>query len=82
MPEAFELPVSFQGKEVAFPAELVTTGFGHFILIHINNISIRFERDEEGNYRAVISVEDRDRKGLPSRSLLEAIASALQEHLG
>ena len=55
MPESFELPVIFQGKEILFPAELFATGFSYKIKVMVEGIGVFFEPDEEKNYRATDS---------------------------
>jgi len=79
MPESFELPVDFEGGELSFPAELITTGFTHKIKVTIEGINIFFEPDEEKNYRATAADADRDKAGRLNKRLLQAISETLHE---
>ncbi len=79
MPESFELPVDFEGKEFSFPAELITTGFTHKIKVTAEGIDIFFEPDEEKNYRATVTDIDRDKAGRLNKGLLQAISETLHE---
>jgi hypothetical protein len=79
MPESFELPVDHDGKEMNFPAELLTTGFSHRIKVTVEGTDIIFEPDEEKNYRATVADADRDKIGRLKRGLLQAISETLHE---
>ena len=81
MPEAFELPVVVDGKEILFPAELFATGFSYKIKVMVNGIGVFFEPDEEKNYRATIDHADRDKAEQLNKSLLQAISETLHELL-
>jgi hypothetical protein len=79
MPEAFELPVVYQGNEILFPAELFATGFSYKIKVMVDGIGVFFEPDEEKNYRATIDHTDQDKANLLNKSLLQAISETLHE---
>jgi hypothetical protein len=69
------------GKELLFPARLIVFGYSYRIEAEIQERKVLFERDEEGAWRALLQEEDLNRPGTPSRGLLEATASALDELL-
>jgi hypothetical protein len=81
MPESFELPVTYKGEEILFPAELWATGFSYKIKITIEGMDIFFEPDEEKNYRATITDADRDKASRIKKDLLQAISETLKELL-
>jgi hypothetical protein len=79
MPESFELPVWYNGKELMLPAELQAWSTSHRIIVTIEDFPFTFEPDEERNYRAVIAMEDSSRAEKIDRQLLQAIAETLHD---
>lgn len=79
MPDQFDLPITFNGKELSFPSELLNYGTSHKIKVSVKEIDVLFEPDEERNYRAVISFDDLGKKNLPEKDLLQAISETLHE---
>lgn len=79
MPESFELPVWYKEKEWMLPAELQSWSTSHRIIVYIEDFLFIFEPDEERNYRAVISVENRAKAEKIDRELLQAVAETLHE---
>jgi hypothetical protein len=77
MEDAFEIPVSFNGKEYNFTAEFISYGYAYKLEIDIDGSKIQFEPDEERNWRALISQEDRLADKKLNSDLLGAIASAI-----
>ena len=74
---SFELPVQYKGKELLFPANLVSFGYSYQIKVDIEGEIILFERDEERNLRAVLPFNsDLNRKEI-SPDLIAAVADAL-----
>ena len=73
----FELPVTCNGKEFLFPAELLPMGFTHRIKVTVEGTEILFEPDEERNYRAIIT--DREKFSQPdiNKLLLQYICKTL-----
>lgn len=57
MYDPFELPVSYKGEELLFPAELKQIGYTHAIVVDVYGQEVLFEPDEERNYRAVVKAE-------------------------
>ena len=63
--EIFEIPVVYKGKELLFPAEVIRYGYVHRIQIDVDGQIVFLEKDEEGNYRAIVNnlngkVQDKD----------------------
>ena len=82
MQETFDLPVWYNGKEIMLPAELQSWGYSHRITVYIENFPFIFETDEEKNYRAVVSKEDRKKAEKIDKQLLLAIVETLQDLFG
>ena len=77
----FELPVSYKGKELLFPGQLHQYGYSQKIEISVNGASIFFERDEEGNWRAIVDPSEFEKNKSFSIELLQAIACSIEEVL-
>ncbi len=75
MEEIFEIPVIYKGKELYFPAEVIRYGYVHRILINVDGQILYLEKDEEGNYRAI--VDENNTKEL-ERVLVQAIVLSVQ----
>jgi len=71
MPDTFNLPIEFNGKEYEYPTQILRYGYTHKIQVDINNTIVTFEPDEDGNYRALT---DKD----ISKALLEEISDTLK----
>ena len=77
MDNDFEIPVTFASKEYNFPAKLIAYGFTYKIEVDVFGKPISFERDEEQNFRAVISTADLQETGMIDKDLLASIAEQL-----
>lgn len=79
MDEPFFLPVIFNGIEHQFEASLRRRGYGAVLEIRVHNALVIFERDEQGDWRAIVS---EDQKGkAPDVDLLRAIGEAIEQIL-
>ena len=78
MDEPFLIPVNYKGIEWEFEATLQIFGYTHRFNVLVEGTEVIFERDEEGQYRAILSQEALAAQGKGSRSidpgLLEHIA--------
>lgn len=74
MDEVFELPVHFNGQNLLLSAQLQAWGYGHRILVTINDQVVIFEPDEERNYRAVSS----DPTKTPDVQLVQSIVTTIE----
>lgn len=81
MEEGFELPVRYRGEELLFPAQLVSFGWTHRIQVDVHGTTVFFERDEEGEWRALIAAEDLEAGKKTDAELLKAIASCIEDIL-
>ncbi len=71
------LPVCFKGEELEFPVRLVVLGYTHRFVVLIEGIEMTFERDDQGEFRALIAAEDVEGKKAPDTRLLKAISEVL-----
>ena len=78
MPGAFDIPVTYQGKEHSFPASLVSTGYTYKIQVDVFGKTISYEPDEERNFRALISQADLDQQDKIDKELIKEIGGMLQ----
>ena len=75
----FMLPVTFNGKEMEFPARLLNYGYTVKLEVTIEETKVQFEPDEERNWRALISYEDAQVNKKFDPNLLKAIAEVIEE---
>ncbi|HTJ13650.1 MAG TPA: hypothetical protein VL547_16555 [Dinghuibacter sp.] len=79
MNEPFLLPVMYKGDERAFETNLQVLGFIHRLAVDVDGVTVFFERDEEGAFRAIMPPESTDKP--PAIDLLRAIAETIDELL-
>ncbi len=79
MEDDFTLPVLFEGKELALPARLRQYGYKVMIEVEIEGTPVVFERDEEGNWRAVMGYEDLVAGKKVKKELLIKVADVIEE---
>ena len=76
MDEGFELPVTYKGEELAFPAQLLQTGYTHQFKVDVYGQEVFFEPDEERAYRAIIDPEKLNKQ--INIDLLKAITESIE----
>ena len=76
MDESFDLPVSYNKKEMLYPARFQQLGYTYRILVDINGTEVGFEPDEEGGFRATVD-QDTVTKEV-NAGLLKAIAETIE----
>ena len=79
MDDIFEIPVIYQGKELHFNAELLRVGYVHKILVDVNGQMVSIEKDDEGNYRAILV--DLDSENKIDKGLVKVIVESVEELL-
>jgi hypothetical protein len=79
MDEGFELPVSFNKKELSFPVRLLNYGYSYKLEVDIDGDKILFEPDEERNWRALVAYEEINTNKKINIELLKAIALSIEE---
>ena len=77
MEDSFELPVTYKGKELLFPAELLQLGYTYKIQVDIYGQIVFFEPDEERNFRAMLDPAEEGAKPVDT-ALLQAIIDAIE----
>jgi hypothetical protein len=53
MQDDFSITVPYKGKDREFNVQVMVTGYTYKFLVLIDETEIIFEKDEEGNYRAM-----------------------------
>jgi len=71
--EQLVLPVTYKGKELSFPLKIVPQGYVYRFVVQIDNAEVIFEKDDEGEYRAILNKPDEHQGKLPDQELLIAI---------
>jgi hypothetical protein len=77
MDEPFDLPVTYKGEEILFPARLLQMGYVHKFEVDVYGNIVYFEWDEERNIRALVDPVLVDNNQI-SLDLLKAIAEAIE----
>lgn len=82
MEEPFVLSVPYKGGDLELQAQLQLTGYTHRFAVWINETEMHFERDDAGDYRALLPphVTEKEAQQI-DRQLLQAIAEKIQEIL-
>ena len=75
--DEFELAINFKGKDMLLPVVLRNFGRAYNLEVELDGTKVLFERDEERNWRAVISYEDAQANKKLDKGLLELIANEL-----
>jgi hypothetical protein len=79
MDEPFFLPVIYKGVEQQFEASLQRRGYVHVLSVNVYGAPVIFERDEEGNWRALISGDEKGK--IPDPELFQAIGQTIEDIL-
>lgn len=69
--EEFEIPVTYKGQEYLFNGRLATFTYGYKFYVDVNGVEVVFERDDEGNLRAMLPDNTSDNS--IEKGLIEAI---------
>jgi hypothetical protein len=75
MDEPIVIPVIFQGAELDFTATLQTWSYGFRFIVDIEGMEVIFEKDDEGEYRALIASGQLTKP--PKAELIAAIGQVL-----
>lgn len=71
MEHQFELPVIYKNKEYLFNGRLATFTYGYKFYVDINDNEVIFERDDEGELRALLP--DSTAETAVEKGLIEAV---------
>lgn len=77
MNEPFILPITYQHKELEFSARFERYGYTHRIAVLIGELTVSFEPDEEGGYRALVSPEQMNQSKVLQPGILQTLAEKL-----
>jgi len=81
MNESVEIPVLYKNQELFFTMKLVVMGYVYKFQVEVDGQQFFFEKDDNGEYRAIAALsDDRDVK-TPDTGLLKAIAAAIESTL-
>jgi hypothetical protein len=81
MEEGFDIPVTYKGKELFFPARLVSFGYTHRIEVDVYGTLVHFERDEEREWRALVASEEKQGGQHLDVELLQQLIRSLERIL-
>ncbi|MCQ9637665.1 hypothetical protein MP478_08555 [Chryseobacterium sp. WG14] len=77
MEHDLEIPVTYKGKDLLFTGRLATFTYGYKLYVNINGTDVVFERDDEGNLRAI--VPDNASNPAIEKGLIEAVIDVFKE---
>jgi hypothetical protein len=77
MDDDFVIPVSYKGKELHFPARLLHFGYSYKIEVDVYETAVYFERDEEREWRVLVTPEDLETNKKIDRALIEQLIQSL-----
>ncbi len=81
MTDPFTITVPYKNSERTFEAQLFTTAYSYRIQVCVDEVDINFERDDEGNFRALAASPDDHRIQKIDSRLLQAIATEIEQIL-
>jgi hypothetical protein len=81
MDEGFDIPVTYKGKDLLFPARLVSFGYPHKIEVDVYGTLVHFERDEEREWRALMASEEKQGNQHQDAELLQQLILSLERIL-
>jgi hypothetical protein len=81
MDEPFEIPVTYQERELLFSARLLAFGFTHKFQVDVFGQDLLFEQDDSGKYRALINPAHLEEAKNLDVNLLQAIAGSIESIL-
>jgi hypothetical protein len=81
MDQQFEIPVNFKNNDLLIPAVLQVQGYTYRIEAMVDGVALYFERDDAGEFRALLPQETPANLKLPETGLVAAIAESLNSLL-
>jgi hypothetical protein len=81
MNDPFEIPVSYKGQDLLFPALLLSYGYSYKIEVEVHGTKIFFEPDEDRQWRALVPYGATENTCQPDQGLLEAIVKSIEKNL-
>jgi len=74
---ALEIPVTYKGEELSFPAKLLMTAYTYKVQVEVGGQLIIFEQDEERNFLAILDHNQLNTLKKVDVALLQAIATVI-----
>lgn len=81
MDNNFEIPLTYRNKELVIPASLVVQGYTYRIEAELEGVLFYFERDDSGDFRAILPPDIPQQQKLPETGLIQAVTEALNQLL-
>jgi hypothetical protein len=81
MDQEFEIPVNYKNKDLLIPAALQVQGYTYRIETIVADVTLYFERDDSGEFRALLPPETPADVKLPETGLVAAVAESLNSLL-
>lgn len=78
MDYSLSLPVTYRGTEREFPLEIIPGRESSCFAVLVEDLPVLYERDDSGDFRAIIPNLEEVTTRLPDRDLLEAIGAVIQ----
>jgi hypothetical protein len=73
------LPLTYGGEDMELPLKMYAYGYTFRAEVMVEYMAVIFEPDEEGNYRALVNLDQLEKDKTLNRGLLQAIAEALEK---
>jgi len=81
MDNQFEIPVNYRNQDLLVPATLQVMGYTYRIVASLGEVELYFERDDAGDFRAILAPETPATAKVPDAGLVQAVTEALSELL-
>jgi hypothetical protein len=78
MEDEYILPVTYKGKDLAFPLRIIPQGYTYKFLVVLDEATVIFERDDQGELRALLQDPELNEGKLPETGLLAALSEVLE----
>ena len=82
MDQEFEIPLTYRNQQLLVPAQLRVQGYTYRIEAMVEGVTLYFERDDSGDFRAIVPAETPADAKLPETALVQAVTEALASLLG
>ncbi len=77
--DELRVPVRYRDQEYELPLRVVANGYAWHFIVVVDGLDVIFERDDSGDFRAVVPQAQQLPGKLPEAGLLAAIAAVLQQ---
>jgi hypothetical protein len=79
MTDDFQLPITYKGKELSYPARLLHFGYVYKFEVEVEATIIQFERDDSGDWRALLSPHDLEQNKTIDKELMQALIESIKQ---